>query len=718
MDKIINILSQEFEIEKTYVENAVSLLNEDNTVPFIARYRKELTGNMSDETLRSFSERLSYLLSLEAKISEVLGLIEKQGKLTQELSNKIQNATQLKEVEDLYLPFRPKKRTRALIAKEKGLEPLSELIFAQQATEEEILVFAEGFVKESGVVETAQDAISGACDIIAESISDNADFRKTIRTITLRNSHIVAVSTSKDEDEPLGEFEAYRNYREKAMDIPGHRILAINRAETKKALKITLEAPEDQIVAFLNGRILKPTASSFLGPAVADSYKRLIKPSIERDIRSMLTEKAEEGAIGVFGRNLRALLLSPPIKGKTIMGFDPGFRTGCKIAIIDSYGKLLDYATVYPTQSEKMAQKAREEMAKLIFENNVDIIAIGNGTASRESEIFIAGLLADLERKVEFTIVSEAGASVYSASKLATEEYPELDVSIRGAVSIGQRLRDPLAELVKIDPKSIGVGQYQHDVNQKELSRALGGVVEDAVNSVGVDINSSSPSLLGYVAGINKKTAQNIVDYVKENSGFKSRSEIKKVKGISDKTFEQCAGFLRVSGSIEFLDNTGVHPESYEVAKSLLEYAGVGEESLKDGAKAAQSRLAGINKREASERIGVGEYTLADIIAELLKPGRDPRDELGKVSFSSTVLELSDLVVGMVMKGTVRNVTDFGAFVDIGVHEDGLVHISRMSDKFIKDPFTVVQVGDIVNVEILEVDLDRKRISLSMKGNN
>lgn len=716
MDKILSILTSEFNLEKKNAENTAVLIEEGNTIPFIARYRKEQTGNMSDEVLRDFDERLAYLKNLEGRKAEVIRLIDEQGKLTPALEEKINAASILKEVEDLYVPFKPKKRTRATIAKEKGLAPLAQIIFSQNSSDEEIMVIAEGYISEEKQVLSASEAVNGACDIIAEEISENADYKKTIRNITYRNS-IVTAEAAKGAADEINEFAAYYGFTEPVMSIPDHRILAINRGEAKKVLKVDINAPVEQNIQFLCGRILK-RSSKLLTDTIEDSYKRLIMPSIEREIRTTLTQRADESATHVFARNLKTLLMAPPVKGKVIMGFDPGFRTGCKVAVIDSFGKYLDSATVYPTQSEKMVEKAKRDMSELIVKYKVDIIAIGNGTASRESEKFISEMIPNLPIKVEYIIVNEAGASIYSASKLGTEEYPDLNVSIRGAISIAQRLRDPLAELVKIDPKHIGVGQYQHDVNQSALSKALENVVENAVNSVGVDVNSSSPSLLGYVSGITKKTAKNIFEYVKENGGMKNRSELKKVSGIGDKVYEQCAGFLRVSGGDNILDNTAVHPESYGSVESLLQYAGLKAEELKSDFKSALSAIATVDVRKASEELNIGIYTLADIISELKKPGRDPRDELQRVVFKSEVVNLDDLKEGMRLTGTVRNITHFGAFVDIGVHEDGLVHISKLSDKFVKDPFDVVKVGDIVNVEVVEVDLKRKRISLSMKGLN
>lgn len=717
MNIIEEILTKEFNLNPKNVENTIALIEEGNTIPFIARYRKEVTGNMDDTVLRNFDERLSYLKNLEQRKEEIIRLIDKQEKLTPELEKKITACTVLKEIEDIYLPFKPKKRTRATIAKEKGLQPLSDIILAQEISEEEILKKAAEFIDEEKQVSSAKEAIDGACDIIAEQISENADYRKAIRSMTFQSGIIISsVLKTKDQETQRNEFEAYYNYKEPVRSIADHRVLALNRGETKKILKVDVEAPVDKIIDYLNIRILKKTASSFLSRTIEDAYKRLIAPSIERETRTALSEKADESAILVFAKNLKSLLLAPPLKGKVIMGFDPAYRTGCKIAVIDAVGKLLDYTTIYPTAPQNQTEEAKKTLTALINKYNIEIISIGNGTASRESEIFVADLIKGLDKKVEYMIVNEAGASVYSASQLGADEYPELNVSIRGAVSIAQRLKDPLAELVKIDPKHIGVGQYQHDVNQNELTNALEHVVEDAVNTVGVDVNTASPALLSYVSGITKKTAGTLFEYIKEKGGIKNRKELLKISGIGAKAFEQCAGFLRVSGGNNILDNTAVHPESYEVTQKLLKISGIQLDELKSGnITQFAAILEKVNVKEIAKDLDVGELTLKDIITELKKPGRDPREEFTKVAFKNEIMELKDLKPGMTLTGTVRNVTHFGAFVDIGVHQDGLVHISQLSDKFIKDPFEIVQVGDVVNVAILEVDAERKRISLTMK---
>ncbi len=718
MSKISQILASELNLNLKDVESTIALIDEGNTIPFIARYRKEVTGNMSDTVLRDFDERLTYLKNLEQRKEEILRLIDKQEKLTPELEAKINTCSVLKEVEDIYLPFKPKKRTRATIAKEKGLEPLAQMIMEQQLSEAELLLKAEGFIDEEKQVSSAKEAIDGACDILAETISENADYRKAIRALTFQHGFLTsAVIKAKDQPLERNEFEAYYEYRELIRTAADHRVLALNRGEAKKILKVEIEAPADKVLDYLNAHVLKKGASSYLKATVEDAYKRLIAPAIERETRNTLSEKADESAILVFAKNLKSLLLAPPAKGKVIMGFDPAYRTGCKIAVIDAVGKLLDYITVYPTAPQNQTEEAKRVLTALIDKHKVEIISIGNGTASRESEIFVADLIKGLNRKVEYMIVNEAGASVYSASQLGADEYPELNVSIRGAISIAQRLKDPLAELVKIDPKHIGVGQYQHDVDQNELSHALENVVEDAVNSVGVDVNTASPALLSYVSGITKKTAKALFEYVRDNGGLKSRKELMKVSGIGAKAFEQCAGFLRVSGGDNLLDNTAVHPESYEVAEKLIRSAGIDIDSLKTGGITRFSDiLEHIDVEKTAKELGVGALTLKDIVTELKKPGRDPREELTKVAFKSEIMEIKDLKQGMLLTGTVRNVTHFGAFVDIGVHEDGLVHISQLSDKFVKDPFEVVQVGDVVQVGVLEIDKERKRISLTMKG--
>lgn len=712
---IVNTLSQELNIKPWQIENTIELIDAGNTIPFIARYRKEHTGELSDTQLRELGERLEYLRNLENRKTEVIRMIDEQGKLTDELKAKIENAKVLQEVEDLYRPYRPKKRTRASIAKEKGLEPLAKFLWEQKETDKSLEEIASDYINPELGVETWEDALKGAMDIIAEDISDNADYRKFIRELTF---NLGTIST-KGLTEEKSEYQMYYDFAEPLKKIPSHRILAINRGEKEKMLSVKIDAPIDRILAMLESNIIiqRSPYGTILKDTVKDSYDRLISPSIEREIRNELTEKAEEQAIKVFGTNLKNLLLQPPIKGKNVMGFDPAYRTGCKIAVLDDTGKLLDTTTVYATPPQSKVEEAKEELKKLIKKHNVEIISLGNGTASRESEKICADIIKEIDKSLHYIVVNEAGASVYSASELAAKEYPDVNVSIRGAISIGRRLQDPLAELVKIDPKSIGVGQYQHDVSQKNLSGALNAVVEDCVNSVGVDLNTATPSLLQYVSGINSAVAKNVVAYREEIGKFNSRKELKKVKKLGEKAFEQCAGFLRISESQNILDNTGVHPESYGAAEKLLEKLGY---SKKEGYTLAEAlqKVNDLDIVKLSEEIGVGVPTLRDIIKELQKPGRDPRDEMPKPIFHTDVLEMKDLRPDMILTGTVRNVIDFGAFVDIGVHQDGLVHISHLSDKFVKRPMDVVQIGDIVKVRVLEVDLDRSRISLSMKGLN
>lgn len=712
---IVNTLSQELNIKPWQIENTIELIDAGNTIPFIARYRKEHTGELSDTQLRELGERLEYLRNLENRKTEVIRMIDEQGKLTDELKAKIENAKVLQEVEDLYRPYRPKKRTRASIAKEKGLEPLAKFLWEQKETDKSLEEIASDYINPELGVETWEDALKGAMDIIAEDISDNADYRKFIRELTF---NLGTIST-KGLTEEKSEYQMYYDFAEPLKKIPSHRILAINRGEKEKMLSVKIDAPIERILAMLESNIIiqRSPYGTILKDTVKDSYDRLISPSIEREIRNELTEKAEEQAIKVFGTNLKNLLLQPPIKGKNVMGFDPAYRTGCKIAVLDDTGKLLDTTTVYATPPQSKVEEAKEELKKLIKKHNVEIISLGNGTASRESEKICADIIKEIDKSLHYIVVNEAGASVYSASELAAKEYPDVNVSIRGAISIGRRLQDPLAELVKIDPKSIGVGQYQHDVSQKNLSGALNAVVEDCVNSVGVDLNTATPSLLQYVSGINSAVAKNVVAYREEIGKFNSRKELKKVKKLGEKAFEQCAGFLRISESQNILDNTGVHPESYGAAEKLLEKLGY---SKKEGYTLAEAlqKVNDLDIVKLSEEIGVGVPTLRDIIKELQKPGRDPRDEMPKPIFHTDVLEMKDLRPDMILTGTVRNVIDFGAFVDIGVHQDGLVHISHLSDKFVKRPMDVVQIGDIVKVRVLEVDLDRSRISLSMKGLN
>ncbi|HBI7119569.1 TPA: RNA-binding transcriptional accessory protein Tex [Clostridium perfringens] len=717
MDNINHILSKELGISLKQVTSVIEMLDEGNTVPFIARYRKERTGGLTDEVLRKFNERLTYLRNLESRKEDVLRIIEEQEKLTPELKLKIEKATTLTEIEDIYRPFKAKKRTRATMAVEKGLKPLAELILSGEFNGD-IVEEANKYINEEKGVKNEEEALQGAMDIISEIISDNADYRKWIRNFVQKDG-IIQVKGSSEEQTP---YEMYYDYKEPVRTIPSHRILAINRGEKEKILSVKVTCNDDKIIDYLNKKVLKENkiTDKYLEESIKDSFKRLIYPSIEREIRSELTSKGEEGAIDIFKANLKALLMQAPIKGKVVMGFDPGFRTGCKVAILDETGKFVENTTVYPTAPQNRIDETISTLKKLIKKHGVQVISLGNGTASRESEEVIAKMLKEIKdetgKELFYVIVSEAGASVYSASELANKEYPDLDVTVRGAISIGRRLQDPLAELVKIDPKAIGVGQYQHDVTQKKLDESLAGIVEDCVNNVGVDLNIATPSLLSYISGINASIAKNIVDYREENGKFKSRKELLKVKRLGQKAYEQCAGFLRVMESKEALDNTSVHPESYKVAKELIKTLGYTEEDLKNG------KLVDIDERVKAKGISnlakeleVGEPTLNDIIKEIKKPGRDPREELPKPIFKSGVIEMKDLKPGMILMGTVRNVSDFGAFVDIGVHQDGLVHKSQMADRFVKHPLDIVKVGDVVEVRILDVDLKRKRISLSMK---
>ncbi len=708
-------LQQEFELKQTQVENVIKLIDEGNTIPFIARYRKEMTGSLDDQILRTLSERLSYLRNLEEKREQVKNIITEQGNMTEELEQKLSLAETMTEIEDIYRPFRPKRRTRATIAKEKGLEPLADLIWLQIATDS-VENMAKEFIDVEKGVETVQDALSGAKDIIAERISDDADLRKMLRTETVKNGFL----TAKASDETAQSvYEMYYDFKEPIKKVAGHRVLAINRGEKENFLtvKIALE-DENVLLQKLAYKIIIKNSNTkeILQEVIADSYKRLISPSLEREIRNDMTEQAEENAIKVFRENLKQLLLQPPIKDKVVLALDPAFRTGCKIAVIDQTGKTLDTAVVYPTAPQKKTEEAKNKLKQLIEQYHVDVIAIGNGTASRESEIFVAEtLLKAIDRTVFYVIVNEAGASVYSASKLGAEEFPEFDVALRSAVSIGRRLQDPLAELVKIDPKSIGVGQYQHDMNQKRLGEALGGVVESCVNAVGVDLNTASPSLLSYVAGVSNTVAKNILKYREENGKFKTRKELLKVPKLGPKAFEQCAGFLRIPESETVLDNTGVHPESYKAAEALLKTVGYTLEDVQNkSVKNISQKI--LEKEKTAEELGIGVPTLDDIIKELEKPGRDPREEMPLPVLRSDVLSMEDLKPDMILKGTVRNVIDFGAFIDIGVHQDGLVHISELSDKYIKHPLEVVSVGDIVQVKVLNVDMSKKRISLTMKN--
>lgn len=717
MNIINDILSKELNISLKQVESVIELLDDGNTVPFIARYRKEVTGELSDEVLRKFYERLNYLRNLEARKEDVIRLIEEQGKLTEELKNGISKSTTLTEVEDIYRPYKQKKRTRATIAIEKGLKPLAEIIFDGRFRGD-ILEEATKYINEEKDVKSSEDSLKGAMDIISEMISDEAEFRKWIRSYVNREGIIETKGSSKE----TTPFEMYYDYKEPVRLIPSHRILAINRGEKEKVLSIKITINEEIIIDYLNRKVLKGNKETdkYIEECVKDSLKRLIYPSIEREVRNELTDKGELGAIDIFKANLKALLMLAPIKGKVVMGFDPGFRTGCKVAVLDDTGKFVEKATVYPTMPRNDVRGTIDVLKTLIVKYNVEVISLGNGTASRESEEVIAQMITEIKketgRDVYYVIVSEAGASVYSASELANKEYPDLDVTIRGAISIGRRLQDPLAELVKIDPKSIGVGQYQHDVTPKKLDESLTGVVEDCVNNVGVDLNVATPSLLSYISGVNATIAQNIVNYREENGKFTSRKELLKVKRLGQKAYEQCAGFLRVMESKEPLDNTGVHPESYVSAKALIEELAYKKEDLKNGnLKDIEGRVNEVGVKQLAEKLNIGEPTLLDIIKEIKKPGRDPREALPKPIFKSGVIDLKDLKPGMMLMGTVRNVSDFGAFVDIGVHQDGLVHKSQMADRFVAHPLDVVSVGDIVEVRILEVDEKRKRISLSMK---
>ena len=767
---IIQKIKEELQVEKWQVEAAVKLIDEGNTIPFISRYRKEATGSLNDEQLRNLDERLTYLRNLEEKKAQVLSSIEEQGKLTEELKKKIEEAQTLVVVEDLYRPYRPKKKTRASVAREKGLEGLAQFILSQDATEE-IEKEAGKYLSEEKEVTDVSQAIAGAKDIIAEMISDEADYRSYIRQATMEEGKIT--SSVKDE-KTESVYEMYYNYEEPVSKVAGHRILALNRGEKEKILTVKIEAPVERILRYLEKQVIEKEnqyTTPILQAVVEDSYERLIAPAIEREIRNDLTEKAEDGAISVFGKNLEQLLMQPPITGKVVLGWDPAFRTGCKLAVVDETGKVLDTKVIYPTAPQNKVKEAKEELKKLINKYHVSLISVGNGTASRESEQVIVELIKELDTPVQYVIVNEAGASVYSASKLATEEFPNFDVGQRSAASIARRLQDPLAELVKIDPKSIGVGQYQHDMNQKKLGESLNGVVEDSVNKVGVDLNTASASLLEYISGISKTIAKNIVDYREKNGRFDSRSELLKVEKLGPKAYEQCAGFLRINDGKNPLDATSVHPESYEATKKLLEKLGMSMDDVKElQKKAAEKKTDSVNKKKAPEKkqtkkvvvrntntamgkalaqalgstslentekkekedkttllskvpnvkkmaeeLGIGEITLTDILKELEKPARDPREDMPLPILRSDVMNMEDLKPGMILKGTVRNVIDFGAFVDIGVHQDGLVHISQITDRYIKHPLEAVSVGDIVDVQVLDVDVPKKRISLTMK---
>ena len=715
MDKITGIIAKELEVRESQVQSAIKLIDDGNTIPFIARYRKEATGGLSDEVLRTLGERLIYLRNLEKRKEEITNSIQEQGKLTAELKVQIEKAITLAEVEDIYRPYKQKKRTRATIAKEKGLEPLATIIYLQ-TDKRSIEEIASKFIDEGKEVLTVEDALNGAKDIIAENISDLAEYRKRIKQICYREGLIKTKATKLEEK---SSYEMYYDFSENINRIPSHRILAINRGEKENYLKVKLEKPEDKIIDYIEKDIIKGNTvfTDILKDAIQDGFKRLIEPSIDREIRSDLTEKAEEKAIKVFGKNAKQLLLGSPIKGKTVMGFDPAYRTGCKIAVIDETGKVLDTTTIYPTAPQNDVESSKKELLELIEKDNINLIAIGNGTASRESEQFVSDVIKEAKNEVNYAIVSEAGASVYSASKLATEEYPDINVSLRGAISIARRLQDPLAELVKIDPKAIGVGQYQHDVNQKRLAESLEGVVEDSVNSVGVDVNTATPSLLAYVSGLNNSISKNIVKYRDENGKFKNRKELLKVSKLGKSAYEQCAGFIRIYDGDNPLEITAVHPESYEIAEKLLNNIGYTKKDLKDKEKLDEIKikLSEVNLKEMTSSLGVGEITLKDIIEELSKPGRDPREDMPKQVLRSDVLKFEDLKEGMILTGTVRNVIDFGAFIDIGVKHDGLVHISEMSNSYVKNPSDIVSVGDIVKVKVIGIDKDKQKVSLSMK---
>ena len=709
-------LTEELGVKRWQIDAAVKLIDEGNTIPFISRYRKEATGSLNDEQLRKLYERLTYLRNLEDKKAQVISSIEEQGKMTEELRNQILAAETLVTVEDLYRPYRPKRRTRATIAKEKGLEPLAALILLQK-TREPLEDTAKAYISEEKQVASAAEAVRGAEDIIAEMISDNADYRSWIRKTSMKKGKLI--SAAKD-PEAESVYEMYYEFEEAVPKLAGHRVLAINRGEKEKFLTVKIEAPEDEIIGWLERKVIRsdnPYTAPVLKETVEDSYHRLIAPAIEREIRSELTEKAEDGAIEVFGKNLHQLLMQPPIAGKVVLGWDPAFRTGCKLAVVDATGKVLGTTVIYPTAptTPQKIKASKELLKKIIPKYHISLISLGNGTASRESEQFIVELLKEIPEKVQYVIVNEAGASVYSASKLASEEFPKFDVGQRSAASIARRLQDPLAELVKIDPKSIGVGQYQHDMNQKKLGESLTGVVEDCVNKVGVDLNTASAPLLSYISGISSTIAKNIVAYREENGRFADRRALLKVPKLGPKAFEQCAGFMRIQGGTNPLDSTGVHPESYEAAEKLLKRQGFRPEDI------TEHNLAGLSLtirdyKKLSQELGIGEITLRDIVKELEKPGRDPRDEMPKPILRTDVLEMKDLKEGMVLKGTVRNVIDFGVFVDIGVHQDGLVHISQITDRYIRHPLEAVSVGDIVDVKVMSVDLKRKRIQLTMRG--
>ena len=714
---IIETIANELNVKQSQVEKTIELIDGGNTIPFIARYRKEVTGNLSDEQLRNLNDRLTYLRNLEQRKSEVTTSIENQGKLTEEIINDLEKAVTLAEVEDIYRPYKQKKKTRAIIAKQRGLEPLATTILEQKC--ESVIDCAKEYISEE--VPTEQDAIQGAKDIIAEMISDDPDFRKKIKSIYYREGIIETTATKEDEKSP---YEMYYKFTEKISTIPSHRILAINRGEKEEFLKVKINKPEDKILDIICRKLIhsEGECADLIKEAAEDSYARLIEPSIDREIRSDLTEKADEQAIKVFGKNAKQLLLGAPLKGLTVLGFDPAYRTGCKLAVIDETGKVLDTGVVYPTEPQNDIEGAKKELIRLIVKDKINMIAIGNGTASRESEMFVSDTINEVKEKlgldVYYAIVSEAGASVYSASKLATEEYPDLNVSLRGAISIARRLQDPLAEFVKIDPKAIGIGQYQHDVDQKKLTESLGGVVEDAVNEVGVDVNTATPSLLSYVSGINSGIAKNIVKYREENGKFTERKQLLKVPKLGKVAFEQCAGFIRIPDGKNPLEITAVHPESYAATEKLLDTIGYKKEDILDKEKlvSIKQKLMSLNVKKVSEELQIGEMTLQDIISELCKPGRDPREDMPKPILRSDVLKFDDLREDMILTGTVRNITDFGVFVDVGVKHDGLVHISEMSDKFVKKPSDIVSIGDIVKVRVIGIDTEKQKVKLSMKN--
>lgn len=714
---IIETIANELNVKQSQVEKTIELIDGGNTIPFIARYRKEVTGNLSDEQLRNLNDRLTYLRNLEQRKSEVTTSIENQGKLTEEIINDLEKAVTLAEVEDIYRPYKQKKKTRAIIAKQRGLEPLATTILEQKC--ESVIDCAKEYISEE--VPTEQDAIQGAKDIIAEMISDDPDFRKKIKSIYYREGIIETTATKEDEKSP---YEMYYKFTEKISTIPSHRILAINRGEKEESLKVKINKPEDKILDIICRKLIhsEGECADLIREAAEDSFTRLIEPSVDREIRSDLTEKADEQAIKVFGKNAKQLLLGAPLKGLTVLGFDPAYRTGCKLAVIDETGKVLDTGVVYPTEPQNDIEGAKKELIRLIVKDKINMIAIGNGTASRESEMFVSDTIKEVKEKlgldVYYAIVSEAGASVYSASKLATEEYPDLNVSLRGAISIARRLQDPLAEFVKIDPKAIGIGQYQHDVDQKKLTESLGGVVEDAVNEIGVDVNTATPSLLSYVSGINSGIAKNIVKYREENGKFTERKQLLKVPKLGKVAFEQCAGFIRIPDGKNPLEITAVHPESYVATEKLLDTIGYKKEDILDKEKlvSIKQKLISLNVKKVSEELQIGEITLQDIISELCKPGRDPREDMPKPILRSDVLKFDDLKEDMILTGTVRNITDFGVFVDVGVKHDGLVHISEMSDKFVKKPLDIVSIGDIVKVRVIGIDTEKQKVKLSMKN--